>query len=148
MPEVPELNEDEKNARMLAGACYVPFFLINVVAILYVLLGRKGGSYARFHALQSLFLAITWFVVMTAVQIPVMFLFMKTWATMFTANTGNPATMQVFTNLWVQMWLIMLPLMVLGLGFLVLELVFAFWAYGGKRFMIPILGAQAEKMSG
>ncbi len=148
VPEGSGLSENEDNDRLLAAACYVPFFLINIVAILFVLLTRKGGAYARFHALQSLFLNITYLVVIMIVQIPVMFLFMKTWASMFTATTANATASQGFMDAWVQMWLIMLPMMALGLGFLVLNLLFAFWAYGGKKFRIPILGAQAEKMAG
>lgn len=143
-----EISEDEKNDRLLAAACYVPFFLINIVAILFILLGRRGGPFAKFHAFQSLFMTIVYFVVMMVIQIPVMFMFMKTWASMFTATMTNATASQGFTDAWVQMWLIMLPLMALGLSFLVLNLLFAFWAYEGKKFKVPILGAQAEKMAG
>jgi len=63
MPESPELSQEEKNGRLLAALCYIPFFLINIIAMLYVLVGHKGGKFARFHAIQSIFLLVAYIVV-------------------------------------------------------------------------------------
>jgi uncharacterized membrane protein len=46
----------DRYAPMLAGLCYLPVPIINVIVPFYVIMARKGGSYAEFHAKQSLLL--------------------------------------------------------------------------------------------
>ncbi|VVB56764.1 Uncharacterised protein [uncultured archaeon] len=65
----PVLSEAEKEARQFAALCYVPVMLINFAAMFFVFFEKKGGKYARFHALQSL--ALTLIIVISVVVLNV-----------------------------------------------------------------------------
>jgi uncharacterized membrane protein len=132
-------DETDGDGRLLAGLCYLPFFLINIVAILYVLLSKKGGGYAKYHALQALLVFITIFVVSAILEIPVMFIFFSTWMGFWTSPQGSATGFS-------RMFLFMIPLMIFSVAMLLVYLYFAYLAYSGKRFRIPLISSFVDRM--
>ncbi|MFH0927369.1 MAG: hypothetical protein V1822_02210 [Candidatus Micrarchaeota archaeon] len=45
---------DDEHSKLLAGLCYFSFVMVNLIFSIYVLITKKGGRYARFHAVQAL----------------------------------------------------------------------------------------------
>jgi len=45
---------DERLSRILAGLGYFPNMIIAAIPIAYTLITKKGGGYAKFHALQAI----------------------------------------------------------------------------------------------
>ena len=65
---------DEKHSKLVAGLCYIPIFMINIIAIIYSIFVKKDDKYAKFHALQALSLFILQMVVVFLIMIPLQFL--------------------------------------------------------------------------
>lgn len=133
-----EIDED-KDSRMLSGLCYIPFLLINFIAIAYVLITKKGGKYARYHALQALFFFIAIFIVSIIIEIPIMVFLIWSWINFL----SNPIQAESgFLNIFV----IIIPVMILSLLLLLVYLYFAFLAFSGKRFRLPLISNQVDKL--
>ena len=131
--------EEDKDSRLFAGLCYIPVCIINLIMIAYVLLAKKGGKYARYHALQGLGVFLVIFVMTMIVQLPFMLIYMSSWFSMM----SSPAK---FASNFANLFLIMIPMMILGLVTLAVYLVFAYWAFTGKKFRIPIISNQVDRM--
>ena len=63
MPETGNPPKQEEG-RALAAGCYVPFFFINWICILYTLIAKKDWDFGRFHAAQAAVLNVTYFIAM------------------------------------------------------------------------------------
>ena len=143
MEEAKDLKKEEDNARLLAGLCYVPVMLVNLIAILYVLLANKGGKYARFHAVQALFFLIAYAVVIQLIMIPgyagMVGIFDKMSKM---SGTGGGASFEgtEFMEAWTGMMLVTIPAMLLGLVFLVVSIYLAVKVASGTDIRIPFIG--------
>ncbi|VVB56754.1 Uncharacterised protein [uncultured archaeon] len=136
--------KEEDHSRLLAGLCYVPFALINLVVILYVLLANKGGKYAKYHALQGLALLLALFVLNMLFSVffllPMMQNLMTTQiqlAQSLKDNSTAAATAPI--QVMGQMYMAMLPMMLFGLGVLAIGLALTVAVALGKDVRIPIL---------
>lgn len=132
MEEAAPAKED--NTRLIAGLCYVPFLFINIIAIAYVLITGKGGRFAKFHALQSLFFYIAYTILVIVLEIPILFMM----GNAFT-KFGPGSSAQDFFSIWGNMFTIMIPMMLIGLIFLVASIYLAVMAFLGKETRIPVI---------
>lgn len=125
MAEYPKY---EKEDAVMAALCYFPF-LLNFLMPLYILLGKKGGKFAKFHALQGFSIAVLVFVIMFVLQ---MLLLPSQLGAL--ANMGN---MNNFQAVWGQTVAAMLPLQILNLVYILAMLYVTYIVYSGKEFAIP-----------
>jgi uncharacterized membrane protein len=100
-------------------------YITPVPAIVFLVLEPYNkSSYVRFHAWQSIFLAIVWIVVFTVLS-------MISFATLFL------------------MPFIMGPIhLLIHLAFFAVWIICVVQAVNGKRFQLPVIGALAEKLAG
>jgi uncharacterized membrane protein len=149
-PSIAEnVQNKDKDSNLLAGLCYIPVFLINIIAILYVLLAKKGGQFAKFHALQGLFLAIVYFIFIMIIELPFFIVFFKSFSAMqgaFFAG-GDPVDMrnQIMAE-QTRVFVYMIPAMILGFLYFIGSLVLAFIAFSGKKFRLPVLARLVDKV--
>ena len=115
-------NMDPKLAALLA-------YLFGWIGGLIFYLIETKNKYVRFHALQSIFLSIAFFVVFVAISI----------ITGILAAIPGVGLVMIFVG----------PLItgVLGLGGLVLWIMLMVKAYQGEKWMLPIIGELADKNS-
>lgn len=134
----------EIDPKTLAGLCYIPFLLINILVPLYVLLSGKGGRFAKFHAAQALLLAVVYFILMQIVMIPYYLAFGSLYASIFTGKAASMAALGSMGG----MFMLMIPSMLLGVAFLVYSIYLAIKAFGGSEIRVPVVGKYAEKIAG
>ena len=110
--------------------CYLPFLLGVVASIVFLVVEPyKTNRLIRFHAFQSIFLAVALFVIgitLTIVSVIIGMIPMVGWI-------GTLA-----------LWLLS---MVIWLGSLVLYIYLMVKAYNNERIVLPFIGAQAEKQA-
>jgi uncharacterized membrane protein len=70
----------DRYAPMLAGLCYLPIPVINIIVPFYVIMARKGGHYAAFHAKQSLLLGAVLIVLNLVVSAAFVLIFLQMFA--------------------------------------------------------------------
>ena len=132
---------DKSNSRLLAGLCYVPFMLINVFAILYILVKKGDDKYAKFHALQALALFIALFiatqVVMIAVFLPTMAQQMRAMESAYGAN-GKDIGPGVFSSMFAA-YAQMIPFMLAGLLIVIAFLIVGVLVATGRDIRVPVL---------
>ncbi|HEY1205963.1 MAG: hypothetical protein ABSH46_22715 [Bryobacteraceae bacterium] len=103
-----------------------------VTGILFLVLEPYNKSkFVRFHAFQSIFANVAWIAIWIVVSI-------------FSSVLFAVLPWGVFSLLHLLFWLVW---MVVGLGFFVLWLFLMLQAYQGKKFMLPIIGALADKQA-
>ncbi len=109
------------DSRLLSALCYAGFLLgiVGVLVSFLVYVTQKGDRYARFHALQSMGLTAFYLVASIVLMIPAMLLF--------------------FLTFGMAMFVIMPIFLLLGLAMLGASLYFAYLAYNGRAFKLPIL---------
>lgn len=142
-------SEDEKDANILAGLCYIPFCGLNLILILYVLLAKKGGQYAKFHALQGLFISIGYAILMMIVYIPFMYFFFKSFEEIPVVVETGKNFMQVwsgFMNIWLRSMMIMIPMMLIGILYLIASIVLAIMAFQRKVVRVPLVAGIVDKI--
>jgi hypothetical protein len=136
--------DKKSDSNILAGLCYVPFLLINFIAIGYVLLAKKGGKHAKYHALQSLFLNICWMFVGTAlvllVFIPQSMEKMGTLQQKFLAASEEQKNL-VMIGAMTDYYAGMVPFLALSIVPLAVFLLLAILVAMGKDIRIPVLGS-------
>ncbi len=132
---------DEEQGRTVAALCYIPLFLINIIAIIYALLVKKDDRYARFHAIQGLAILLVMMVVNIIIQIPVMLI----WSIHMSDFFSQPT--EFFSNffvIWQRMFLLMIPMTIVYVVYLLVSIYFAYMALQGKRFRIPLITRAIE----
>jgi len=140
-------DKEEKDSHLLAGLCYVPFMMINLIVILYVLLAKKGGEYAKYHALQGMTVLIVlffaWALIWLTFAMPMMQKQMNLQAKILqTASENSTATdlrMQEIRTESFGIFSLMIPIMAMGLFVMVALLALAVFVGIGKDIRIPIL---------
>jgi uncharacterized membrane protein len=117
----PGLGMDENLA---AALCYIP-----IVGLIFLLVEPYNKNRTvKFHAMQSIFYCIAWFVVAIGLSI-------------FTA-----ITLAIMPGFMWSVWLLVTRLVELAL--FVGLVIMAVKAYQGSRFLMPIIGPLAEKQAG
>lgn len=134
-----------KDANLLAGLCYVPLFGLSIIVSIYVILAKKGGKYAKFHALQSLLLMAVLFVVFMPLQILMM-------SSMFggTPQLENKKLTEAETVQWMmdfnaKMLQAALPMFVLSFLVLVFDFYLAYRAFVGSGVRLPVIAGLAKR---
>jgi uncharacterized membrane protein len=109
-----------------AGAlCYLFGFITGIVFLLLEPYNRN--RLIRFHAFQSIFLSLAWFVLWIG------------WTILATVLGVLPVIGAVMTGLFG---------IVLWLGFVVLWIVLLVKTYSGSKLVLPVIGPLAEKQAG
>jgi uncharacterized membrane protein len=144
MAEINAVSEEDKDADLLAGLCYVPVLMISILAPLYVLLAKKGGQYARFHAIQSLCLTAVILVVNSVLAIVFMLSFPMIFFSAVPAH-GTAVAPDAFMKTWSSMMLGMIPLAAVSALVLIMEFFLAYKAYIGKGVRLPLIAGLAER---
>jgi uncharacterized membrane protein len=114
--ETPQTGLSDNAACGLAYLTFIPAIIFLVVA------PYNTNAQVKFHAWQSIFLSVAWFVVWIALVV-----------------IGVIPVLNFID-------IILFPLV--GLGFLILWVIVLVNAFQGKRFKIPVIGALAEKQAG
>ena len=128
-PETAQGPSDE--SRMIAAITYI----FGIFVAVLVLLLRKNDSYAKYHAAQAILMDLAAMLVgIGAVVIGAAFII-----------AAGIATMGV--GFFLGFGVVWLAIMLFGIGNFALRLLLAFQAFSGKRFGLPIIGAQAEKIA-
>lgn len=113
------------DSRLYAAGAYILLIFSGIV----VLLVRKNDSYAKFHAMQSILFTIALIVLSIALGI-----------------LGKALGMMPFLE-WVVSLIFFILSALINLGVFLLWLYLMWKAYIGERFMLPLIGAEAEKMA-
>jgi len=143
MAENASKAEEDKDARLYAALSYFPVTIIGLIVSLYVIFTKKGGKYARFHAIQALGVITAIFVIGLVAQ---SILFVAILPGM--SNSLIRADKDSVTNPFAMMigvWAAMLPILLLGAFWFVLLTFLAYKAYTGKGIKLPLIGDIAEK---
>ncbi|MDD5172305.1 MAG: DUF4870 domain-containing protein [Candidatus ainarchaeum sp.] len=118
------------DTKLFGGLCYIPFFAIGLIVSLFILLTeRKENKFLKFHATQSLI-----FMVVSAVVVITLFVIMWFGAvvvSVFTYGVGGLVCCGLEALLLVL--------------YLVMWLFFAWQAYQGLEYEIPVIGKFARK---
>ena len=115
-----ELSETGINENAAGGIAYVTC----IPAIIFLLIEPyKNKPYVRFHAFQSIFLNIAWFVFWIALSFVVVF------GTVFGIHMAGFIT-RIFWMVWIIVWVLC-----------------AVSALNGKYFKLPIIGPSADRLA-
>lgn len=119
--------EPSGESKVFAAVAY--FFGMLIALVIYLV--KKDDSYVRFHAMQ----AILFDIAISIVSVPLIgFAF----AAFFVLAASKSA--MAFIILWA-------AIMVFALLSIIVKLIFAFKAFTGSRFRIPLIGKYAEKIA-
>jgi len=117
----------------LAAALGYP---IGIIAIICLIM-EKENRFVKFHALQSILLHVAFIVVAIAVWIIGIILVIAGIAASAATNSG--ALGGLASMLFGLIWLAVIAAYIGGLIYAAVK------AYGGNKFMLPVIGAMAEK---
>jgi uncharacterized membrane protein len=109
---------------------------IGIIAIICLIM-EKENRFVKFHALQSILLHVAFIIVAIAVWIIGVILVIAGIAA--SAATNSSALGGLFTMLFGLIWLVIIVAYIGGLIYAAVK------AYGGHKFMLPIVGAMADK---
>jgi len=109
---------------------------IGIIAIICLVM-EKENRFVKFHALQSILMHAGFIVVAIAVWIVGLILMVVGIAASAATNSG--AFGGLFTMLFVLIWFAVIACYIGGLIFAAVK------AYGGNKFMLPVVGNLAEK---
>jgi uncharacterized membrane protein len=125
-PAAPGINPSVGMTDNMAGAlCYLFGFITGILFL--VLAPYNQNREIRFHAFQSIFLNIAWFVLEIVVFIISAILI------------HIPIIGPLFSGLLY---------LVLGLGLFILWLYMMFKTYNGEKILLPVIGPMADKQAG
>lgn len=127
------LNEDSK---LLAAATYIPFFFINLISIIYILVKKKDDLYAKYHAIQALTCIAIMLLIILPVELIGLAILLPKLITSFAIHSTFPFTA------FFAIWAILLIALIVSFT---LTITFAYLAYIGKAFKIPIISKQIKK---
>ncbi|MEM2137746.1 MAG: hypothetical protein QW568_01540 [Candidatus Anstonellaceae archaeon] len=143
MAESAPKTEEEKDSRLYAALSYFPVTIIGLIVSLYVIFTKKGGKYARFHAIQALIVIAAIFVIGLAVQ-SILFAAVLPGMAGSWIKAGKDSATNPFAMI-INVWAAMLPILLLGVVWFVLLTFLAYKAYTGKGVKLPLIGEFAEK---
>ena len=109
---------------------------IGIIAIICLVM-EKENRFVKFHALQSILMHAGFIVVAIAVWVVGLILMVVGIAASAATNSG--AFGGLFTMLFVLIWFAVIACYIGGLIFAAVK------AYGGNKFMLPVIGNLAEK---
>lgn len=112
---------------------------IGIIAIICLIM-EKENRFVKFHALQSILLHVAFIVVAIAVWIIGIILVIAGIAA--SAATNSSALGGLFSMLFGLIWLAVIAAYIGGLIYAAVK------AYGGNKFLLPVIGGMAEKWSG
>lgn len=129
--KAPEAATPSSDGKAFGAIAYI--FGILIALLIYLL--KKDDKFTRFHALQAIFVDL----VIMLVSIPLGILLFAGFFVFGFASGG--------AGFFAGFWIIWLAFMAFAGLLFILRLFFAYKAFSGSRFRLPIIGAQAEKMS-
>lgn len=109
---------------------------IGIIAIICLIM-EKENRFVKFHALQSILLHVAFIIVAIAVWIIGIILVIAGIAASAATNSG--ALGGLASMLFGLIWLAVIAAYIGGLIYAAVK------AYGGNKFMLPVIGAMAEK---
>ncbi|MFS8085093.1 MAG: DUF4870 domain-containing protein [Acidobacteriota bacterium] len=109
---------------------------IGIIAIICLIM-EKENRFVKFHALQSILLHVAFIVVAIVVWILGIILVIAGIAASAATNSG--ALGGLFSMLFGLIWLAVIAAYIGGLIYAAVK------AYGGNKFMLPVIGGMAEK---
>ncbi len=112
---------------------------IGIIAIICLIM-EKENRFVKFHALQSILLHVAFIVVAIAVWIIGIILVIVGVAA--SAATNSSAFGGLFSMLFGLIWLAVIAGYIGGLIYAAVK------AYGGNKFMLPVIGGMADKWTG
>jgi uncharacterized membrane protein len=112
---------------------------IGIIAIICLIM-EKENRFVKFHALQSILLHVAFIVVAIAVWIIGIILVIVGLAA--SAATNSSAFGGLFSMLFGLIWLAVIAAYIGGLIYAAVK------AYGGNKFMLPVIGGMADKWAG
>ena len=112
---------------------------IGIIAIICLIM-EKENRFVKFHALQSILLHVTFIVVAIAVWIIGVILVIAGLAA--SAATNSSAFGGLISMLFGLIWLVVIAGYIGGLIYAAVK------AYGGNKFMLPVIGGMADKWTG
>jgi len=116
------------DSNLMGAVAYIFGWLSGLIVYLI----KPEDKFARFHALQSIFLSVAAFVVMIVVGVVLGVILAV--ITIVTAGIGGLLS------------ILLIPVMLLFWLVIILVHLFCAWkAYSGEKFMLPVLGGFAEK---
>jgi uncharacterized membrane protein len=114
---------------------------IGIIAIISLII-EKENRFVRFHALQSLLLHVAWIVI--AIVLMFLFFILAIFGIAASAAGGEAggAVGGIFSMLIGLIWMVVIAAYIGGLIYAAVK------AYGGNKFMLPVIGAMADKWTG
>lgn len=140
-PQKPRTQTLNLEYNIAAGLCYIPFFLLNIILpIIFISSEPKTNKFVRFHAFQSLFMAIAGIVVGIGGYVAaIVSIFL---AAFLGAATKVPALIGLGM---VVFFVIIVGLVLFALGMLVSLIICLIKAFSGETWKVPVIGKFAEK---
>jgi uncharacterized membrane protein len=114
---------------------------IGIIAIISLII-EKENRFVRFHALQSLLLHVAWIVIVIVLMFLFFILAIFGIAASATAGEAGGAAAGIFSMLIGLIWMVVIAAYIGGLIYAAVK------AYGGNKFMLPVIGAMADKWTG
>lgn len=127
----PAMGEPNDESRMIAAISYIFGIFISVLIFLL----KKDDRFVKFHAAQAILVDLS--VMLVSLVLVVLGIGL--------AIALGLATMGI--GFILGFWVIWLLLMLFSLSVFAMRLFLAFQAFSGKKFGIPIIGPQAEKIA-
>jgi len=114
---------------------------IGIIAIISLIM-EKENRFVKFHALQSLLLHVAWIVI--AIVLMFLFFILAIFGIAASAAGGDAAGAVggIFGMLISLIWMVVIA------AYIGLLIYAAVKAYGGNKFMLPVIGAMADKWTG
>lgn len=114
---------------------------IGIIAIISLII-EKENRFVKFHALQSILLHVAWVVV--AIVLMFLFFILAIFGVAASAAGGSAgsAVGGLFSMLIGLIWMVVIAAYIGGLIYAAVK------AYGGNKFLLPIIGAMADKWTG
>jgi uncharacterized membrane protein len=114
---------------------------IGIIAIISLII-EKENRFVRFHAMQSLLLHVAWIVI--AIVLMFLFFILAIFGIAASAAGGEAggAVGGIFSMLIGLIWMVVIAAYIGGLIYAAVK------AYGGSKFMLPVVGAMADKWTG
>jgi len=114
---------------------------IGIIAIISLII-EKENRFVRFHAMQSLLLHVAWIVIAIVLVFLFFVLAIFGFAASAAGGEAGGAIGGIFSMLIGLIWMVVIAAYIGGLIYAAVK------AYGGNKFMLPVVGAMADKWTG
>jgi len=111
---------------------------IGIIALICLIM-EKENRFVKFHALQSILLHVTWIVVAIVLMFLFFILAIVGVAASAAGGSAGSAVGGLFSMLIGLIWMVVIAAYIGGLIYAAVK------AYGGNKFMLPVIGAMADK---